>query len=781
MEKCFRETHIIPPARELLPNDGAGGESCVPINRVAEPYDNVYNYLDTQFRVIREDLLEAYRECVKKIRGSHKNTWEFVEQKGSSDFQVYNSVEYVGMRGGRDGVEYGLSFNVGHRGGKHVEWEKSKLLMSNSLLCISQDGFQTFSWATVCNRDRLKENLIGVKPVDVHELNLQSGVFYTMFESSKAYYEAYVHVLKNIQRPEMDNIKFTEQLVYLESNTAQLEYNFNWKQVCKCDSIDDSQEAAINHGLTEKLAIIQGPPGTGKTFTGLQIVKALLYKKITNSSGPILIVCFTNRALDQFLEGIYEYEKSLARLGSRTQSSILIKCTLDHLMDKRKKKKKSNGVPKKFYQELQKANKNKATLARVLEEKCLHGIIPTEEISRLSSEYMNACCRLQDAKRNIHCLLLGNLKVVGMTSTFAARNYELLSSLKSEIMVVEEAAQLLEGQILGCLNPCIKHLILIGDHKQLRPSVASPVFANTHKLDFSMFERLVTSGLEYKTLEVQRRMRPEISAPLVSTFYPMLKDHPSVCEFLDVKGVKGNVLFIDHHNPEDPSQFGSRSNAMEADMVVQFCMYLTNSCGYKPLDITILTMYRAQTDVITKKIGISYPFPGRKYHRNASNKWVPDKNTIDPDEYVPKVRSVDEFQGEESNIILLSLVRNINPNLNVKTSENIGFLNIPNRICVALSRARIGLYIFGNSKLLTDNSLVWKDIIKHFTDNVYVGNGIPLYCPRHPDDAGPVVTKSHDLRRKVCHSNSYDKECFPCLECRSTGKVCNGLRDLLLS
>ncbi|GLJ31923.1 hypothetical protein SUGI_0642560 [Cryptomeria japonica] len=675
MEKCFRETHIIPPARELLPNDGAGGESCVPINRVAEPYDNVYNYLDTQFRVIREDLLEAYRECVKEIRGSHKKKWEFVKQKGSSDFQVYNSVEYVGMRGGRDGVEYCLSFNAGHHG--------------------------------VCNRDRLKENLIGVKSVDVHEE---------------------------------------------EANTAQLEYNFDWKQVCKCDSIDDSQEAAINHGLTEKLAIIQGPPCTGKTFTGLQIVKALLYKKITNSAGPILIVCFTNRALDQFLEGIYEYEESLARLGSRTQSSILSKCTVDHLMNK----KKSNGVPKFFYQELQKANKKKASLARVLHEKSSNGFIPTEELSRLSSEYMNACCSLQDAKRNIHCFLLGNLKVVGMTSTFAARNYELLSSLKSEIMVVEEAAQLLEGQILGCLK-------------------------KPHKLDVSMFERLVTSGLEYKTLEVQRRMRPGISAPLVSTFYPVLKDHPSVSEFLDVKGVKRNVLFIDHHNPEDPSQFGSRSNAMEADMVVQFCIYLTNFCGYKPSDITILAMYRSQTDVITRKIGISYPFPGRKYHSNASNKWMPDKNTIDSDEYVPKVRSVDELQGEESNIILLSLVRNVKPNLNVKTSENIGFLNIPNRICVALSRARIGLYVFGNAKLLTDNSPVWRDIIKHFTDNGYVGNGIPLYCPRHPDDAGPVVTKSHDLRWKVCHANSYDKECFPCLECRSTGKVCNGLRDLHLS
>lgn len=72
--------------------------------------------------------------------------------------------------------------------------------------------------------------------------------------------------------------------------------------------------------LTRELALIQGPPGTGKTFVGLKIVQALLQNYRVRKPGPILVVCYTNHALDQFLEGIYSFEPNLIRIGSRSRS-----------------------------------------------------------------------------------------------------------------------------------------------------------------------------------------------------------------------------------------------------------------------------------------------------------------------------------------------------------------------------------------------------------------------------------------------------------------------------
>lgn len=824
MGKCFREMQIVPAPGELF-SENEDGDSCIPVNKVGEPYAGTYSYFETHFRLMREDLLSAYRESLKQLRtgfhhGEYKNGCKGSEQR---DFQLYTGVRYMGVHAGRVGVEYGVSFHAN----MDVDWEKSKLLMNNSLLCVSQDGFMTFFWATVCNTAKLQESIVGLRAVDGDELNLRPGVLYSMFESTKAYHEAYMHVLKVLQRPYMECIRFIQQLVYLESNTPEPEPDFSvgWKKVCKCDTLDESQEAAIHEALTKNLAIIQGPPGTGKTFTGLLIVKVLL-TKLKESCGPILIVCYTNRALDQFLEGIYAYEKSLARLGSRTHSTILHNRTLYQLMRKKKQKIKgssSSVIPKVFHKRRNIEAKKVKQLSRTFHDKCSRGFMSRDELSNLCTDYSDACSRLEEAKRDIHVCFLSKFKVVGMTTTFAARNHELLVGLNSEVMVVEEAAEVLEGQILGCINPCIKHLILIGDHKQLRPSVASQTLAKKHKLDVSMFERLVTSGIQYKTLEVQRRMRAAISAPLISSFYPMLGNHPSVHAFGDVVGVKENVFFMDHNYPEDPCN-GSRSNALEGELVVEFCLYLTNCCGYKPQDITILCMYRSQTDQVMRKISTSYYLPwGKSY---------PPKNTINPDEYVPKVRSVDEFQGEESNIILLSLVRNIKSNSDKTTPQSIGFLGIPNRICVALSRARIGLYIFGNARLLSECSQVWRDITQHFAMNGCLGSGIALACATHRNDF-IVLYNAEDIRKyregkhnfcskkcnemlscghrcprkchlgghesfkckakcrkkledcghlcgRKCHINSNHQDCFPCLACKAANKIGGSLSKLVL-
>ena len=107
---------------------------------------------------------------------------------------------------------------------------------------------------------------------------------------------------------------------------------FNHDALQAITTLDPAQQASVLHALSSELALIQGPPGTGKSYTGISLVKILLHSCENIESGPILIVCYTNHALDQFLESLVESKVSqIIRIGRRSQSTVLEKCTLHHL------------------------------------------------------------------------------------------------------------------------------------------------------------------------------------------------------------------------------------------------------------------------------------------------------------------------------------------------------------------------------------------------------------------------------------------------------------------
>lgn len=103
-------------------------------------------------------------------------------------------------------------------------------------------------------------------------------------------------------------------------------------------------------------------------------------------------------------------------------------------------------------------------------------------------------------------------------------------------LVVEEAAEVLEAHIVTSLCKETEHLILIGDHLQLRPNPAVYELAKKFNLEISLFERLIKNQIEYFQLKQQHRMRPCISSLLVPHIYKQLLDHPSVTEYEDIKG-----------------------------------------------------------------------------------------------------------------------------------------------------------------------------------------------------------------------------------------------------
>lgn len=101
-----------------------------------------------------------------------------------------------------------------------------------------------------------------------------------------------------------------------------------------------------------------------------------------------------------------------------------------------------------------------------------------------------------------------------------------------------------------CMYVCIYCFVCLGDHKQLRPNPADYMVGKNLKLEISLFERLINNGIECYTLNIQHRMRPEISTLLVPTIYPKLLDHPSVQHRDKIKGIEKNVFFIAHNVPE---------------------------------------------------------------------------------------------------------------------------------------------------------------------------------------------------------------------------------------
>ena len=321
-----------------------------------------------------------------------------------------------------------------------------------------------------------------------------------------------------------------------------------------------------------------------------------------------------------------------------------------------------------------------------------------------ATEYEEICRERERLQRELDFHLLQNADIVGMTTTGAAKYNYILQRLSPKIVVIEEAAEVLESHIVSCLSSGVQQLVLIGDHKQLRPKPNTYELVKDYNMAISLFERLAHNGFPLVTLGIQHRMRPEISCLVRPHIYEELEDHFSVKSYPNISGVGENLFFLNHNVPEDTKDDDdllSYSNQFEADFVVALCRYLLKQGRYKHGQITVLTMYKGQLLKLKKKMPID-EFKG------------------------VRVAAVDDFQGEENDIILLSLVRS-------NENGNAGFLREANRVCVALSRAKWALYVIGNFELLRQiDGTPWPGIIEYVEKRGSLGNGMPLFCSNHP-------------------------------------------------
>eukprot|EP00347_Sterkiella_histriomuscorum_P002994 403366003 len=343
---------------------------------------------------------------------------------------------------------------------------------------------------------------------------------------------------------------------------------------------------------------------------------------------------------------------------------------------------------------------------------------PQGNLVSLASQYESIYKRKKQLDTLTQVKAIRKADVVAMTTTGCAKFNDILRNVQFSIVIVEEAAEVFEAHIISSLSEHSEHLVLIGDHQQLKPAPAVYELEKKYNLSMSLFERLVKNDYEYTTLSTQRRMRPEISS-IVKLIYPNLVDGEKVLNYPVIRGIDKSLYFFDHENQEDRDEgLMSKFNKFESNMIERFTKYLLQQ-NYKPERITILSLYMAQSLHIKRQIMEKYP-------RDHEMRNV-------------KVITVDNFQGEENDIIILSLVRS-------NQSNQIGYLKVSNRVCVALSRAKHGMYIFGNATCLykhvdrqmnqqhaqvEEQQQLWLEVLNYLKEKQFIGETLNLCCEKH--------------------------------------------------
>ncbi len=413
--------------------------------------------------------------------------------------------------------------------------------------------------------------------------------------------------------------------------------------------------------------------------------------------------------------------------------------------------------------------------------------VQSDHIFELMDEVKDHRQRIQEVHDDVSRRTLLQADVVAVTTTGLARNIKMLRNLGTKIIICEEAAEVMEPHLVSALMPGVEHFVQIGDHRQLRPqiqnylqfSLETPA-GSAYQLDRSQFERRAVGEpglppLPVAQLNVQRRMRPEISQ-LIRSVYPNLLDHDCVKNLPAVIGMRQNLFWLDHDNHEDSQDDGGRvkshSNGWEVSMAAALIRHLVRQGEYKSTDIALLTPYTGQLQKLRAAMSKDFevflsdrdletlanegfeatPEAEVKQASVAPRKAVEKKQLL----HTIRLATVDNFQGEEAKVIVVSLVRS-------NDKSKVGFLRTENRINVLLSRAQHGMYLIGNGNTY-QKVRMWEDVYRQLSERDAVGTAIALCCPRHPDthilcsEPGEFVTKSPEGGCAL----TCDKRLHPC-------------------
>lgn len=406
----------------------------------------------------------------------------------------------------------------------------------------------------------------------------------------------------------------------------------------------------------------------GKTFIGLQILEILL----RNTEEKIFILTQTNTALDKFLTGSLNFTNEIVRLGGQCKNELL-----EPYVAKVSIPFESRSYMKKI-QAMQRDNVTKQIDSNESNENIFSQISLHYRLAEEMNQ-LNSFCNINEKR------------IFGMTTSYAAHNSSINKMLKAGIVIIEEASEILESHILASLTKETKHVIMIGDHHQLRPQTNSYDLQRNYDFNISLFERLIMNKFNFISLDVQMRMRPEFCDLVRETIYKDLKDGENVKKYHHIKGLSTNFFCLNHNFPESISET-SKENSFEVDYILKLYRKLLE-LDYSSKEIVILTPYAAQA---------------KRFEQKLTELTLPRV----------RVAILDSYQGEEASIILLSLVRS-------NKNNDIGFLSMENRISVLLSRAKHGFFICGNIDCFANASRNWRQIKNILVRHCAIGNSVP--------------------------------------------------------
>jgi regulator of nonsense transcripts 1 len=455
--------------------------------------------------------------------------------------------------------------------------------------------------------------------------------------------------------------------------------------------LNHSQAEAVQRVLSQPLSLIQGPPGTGKTVTSATIV----YHLARSSHEQVLVVAPSNIAVDHLAERIALTGLRVVRLQAKSREEVA--GPVEHLS---------------LHYQVRNLEVPEAVELRKLQQL-------RDELGELSAADER---KVSSILRSLEKEVLVAADVICATCVGAGDPR--LSKFRFRRVLIDEATQAVEPEALIPMVMGCKQAVLVGDHCQLGPVILNKKAAKAG-LSQSMFERLMLLGVRPIRLAVQYRMHPALSAFPSNTFYEgALQNGVSAAERASP------AMNFPWPSAARPLMFWAQLGAEEISASGTSYLNRTEANGVEKVVTALL-----RCGVLPSQIGIVTPYEGQRAHviltmtRNG-----PMRQTLYSE---IEVASVDSFQGREKDYIILSCVRS-------NEHQGIGFLSDPRRLNVALTRARYGLIILGNPRVLTRQP-VWSMLLMHFKEQDALVEG-PL--------TGLKVSMLHVGKPRRDHSSS---------------------------
>ena len=417
-------------------------------------------------------------------------------------------------------------------------------------------------------------------------------------------------------------------------------------------ALSDVQNSAVKRAVTRKgVQLVQGPPGTGKTHTACAIIDRWRRDfTIRASDGKILACADSNVAADNLAIGLRKRGVRCVRVGAQGAGGIVgdedLK-TSDLYADYEIRRRRGKAV----------------------------------------AHMRQSICRDVVQKASV------------IVATCSTSGHEMFDGMNFTHVLVDECTQAIEPATLIALSRKAEQVVLIGDHKQLPPTL----LGERNDLAISMFERLASTNLakDLVLLNEQRRMHPDISIFPNKSFYDgKLEDFVSAEERPPIKGMDwpNRVMFFDVANGQMEDVGTSRKNETEAHAVISLVKRFLSS-GVPASEIAILTPYRAQRRFLSKQLS-NLVSTKADTTSSASGKGGSSDHHIE-------INTVDGFQGMEQELIIFSAVR---------TGGQLGFLADARRANVMLTRARRGVIVVGDKATLTVDGAVWRPWVEHLEE-----------------------------------------------------------------